>query len=266
MSCGLIPLITGATPVERLQSLRETVDGRIVFSTSFGIEAQALTHMIAEAGLDIEFLSTWFSGLGIIGGDPTTAIKFQVANCLLDVAVVDRAVSHVLTSMAAFGLLDGAAVIDRPRPAIDAEAGADAAEDIALAGAVLLKNERDALPLDRRDLRSLAVIGPTAKAPLLGGGGSARVLPFPGVRSPLDVLTERAGASALLCVTPCYLKPSQAGMMMHFRTIHDATSLPIILYDVPARTGCALDDVTGGQHSSRPYGTYARNAHLWDVA
>ncbi len=33
-------------------------------------------------------------------------------------------------------------------------------------------------------------------------------------------------------------------MMMHFRTIHDAVGLPIILYDVPARTGCALDDVT----------------------
>ena len=42
----------------------------------------------------------------------------------------------------------------------------------------------------------------------------------------------------------CYLKPSQAGMMVHFRTIHDAVGLPIILYDVPARTACALDDVT----------------------
>jgi len=55
---------------------------------------------------------------------------------------------------------------------------------------------------------------------------------------------ERAGAQALLCVTPPYLKPTQAGMMVHFRTIHDAVGLPIILYDVPSRTACALDDVT----------------------
>ena len=55
---------------------------------------------------------------------------------------------------------------------------------------------------------------------------------------------ERAGAQALLCVTPPYLKPTQAGMMVHFRTIHDAVGIPIILYDVPSRTACALDDVT----------------------
>ena len=33
-------------------------------------------------------------------------------------------------------------------------------------------------------------------------------------------------------------------MMVHFRTIHDAVGLPIILYDVPSRTACALDDLT----------------------
>ena len=55
---------------------------------------------------------------------------------------------------------------------------------------------------------------------------------------------ERAGASALLCVTPFYLKPSQAGMTMHFRAIHDAVGIPIILYDVPSRTAVALSDVT----------------------
>jgi 4-hydroxy-tetrahydrodipicolinate synthase len=55
---------------------------------------------------------------------------------------------------------------------------------------------------------------------------------------------QRAGADALLCVTPFYLKPSQAGMTMHFRTIHDAVGIPIILYDVPSRTAVALSDVT----------------------
>ena len=158
------------------------------------------TAAALTAGLDLEFLSTFFSGLGIIGGDPTTAIKFQLEHGLLDPGVVDRAVRHILTSMAAFHLLDGASptgapVVDHPRPPLDPAGDADIAEQIARAGAVLLKNDRDVLPLGPRDLRSLAVIGPTAKAPLLGGGGSAHVAPFPGVHSPLDALVARAGSS-----------------------------------------------------------------------
>ena len=43
------------SPTERLISLRRSVAGRLVFTTSFGAEDQVLTHLIAEAGLDIEF-------------------------------------------------------------------------------------------------------------------------------------------------------------------------------------------------------------------
>ena len=49
----LIASIAGSTPWDRLASLRSRVDGRIVFTTSFGIEDQALTHMIFDAALDI---------------------------------------------------------------------------------------------------------------------------------------------------------------------------------------------------------------------
>jgi phosphoadenosine phosphosulfate reductase len=52
-----IASITGTTPWERLASLRETVDGRIVFTTSFGIEDQALTHMIFDAALAIDVVT-----------------------------------------------------------------------------------------------------------------------------------------------------------------------------------------------------------------
>ena len=52
------------------------------------------------------------------------------------------------------------------------------------------------------------------------------------------------GASALLAVTPYYNRPPQAGVMAHLRTIADASDLPVMLYDIPARTGLALETET----------------------
>ena len=48
---------------------------------------------------------------------------------------------------------------------------------------------------------------------------------------------EKEGADAILSVVPYYNKPSQAGMIEHFSAIAEAVDLPIILYNIPSRTG-----------------------------
>ncbi|MBG9978299.1 4-hydroxy-tetrahydrodipicolinate synthase [Ruoffia tabacinasalis] len=56
----------------------------------------------------------------------------------------------------------------------------------------------------------------------------------------LSQQAEHVGADALLIVTPYYNKASYNGMLAHFRAIADSVNIPIILYDVPSRTGTSL--------------------------
>jgi beta-glucosidase len=151
------------------------------------------THSGAAAltnGLDLEMPGgTYFGKLGA-----------AIASGEVKEADVNQAVRRILVQMDRVGLLSPA---QKLRPTLDAAVDAKAARDIAIAGAVLLKNAGNVLPLGNADYQSLLVMGPTAKSLLVGGGGSAKVLPMH-TGSPFDALKRRAGATAMIAYVPGY--------------------------------------------------------------
>lgn len=76
----------------------------------------------------------------------------------------------------------------------------------------------------------------SGRAKIITGGGSNETAHA----MQLAQQSEKAGADGNLVVTPYYNKPTQAGILTHFRMIADATDLPVILYDIPGRTGVPI--------------------------
>ena len=105
----------------------------------------------------------------------------------------------------------------------------------------------------------IVALGTTAETPTLNDGEkeavARRIIDRAGGRIPVIVGAgsnntqhaaelarqyEALGADGLLVVTPYYNKANKSGMRAHFETVAAATALPIILYNVPGRTGCSI--------------------------
>src|SRR5476649_1742119 len=80
-------------------------------------------------------------------------------------------------------------------------------------------------------------------------GGQLQILAGCGGYNTKDVIRlgaelQKAGANGFLSVTPYYNKPTQEGLYQHFRALAESTPLPIVLYNVPGRTGVNLEVAT----------------------
>ena len=90
---------------------------------------------------------------------------------------------------------------------------------------------------EHRDCIKFAVKHVAGRVPVIAGAGSNDTK----YAVELSKEAEAAGADALLHVTPYYNKATQRGLIAHFTAIADAVNIPVILYNVPSRTGCGLE-------------------------
>ncbi len=88
--------------------------------------------------------------------------------------------------------------------------------------------------------RLFAAVRDAVDVPLVAGVGSNST------KETLDLVdaATAAGADGLLVVCPYYNRPSQAGLLAHYRTVAERTTLPVMVYDIPARTGRKIDTAT----------------------
>src|SRR5262249_33956011 len=92
------------------------------------------------------------------------------------------------------------------------------------------------LPQERQRVVELAVQVVGGRAPVIAGALA------PSTREAIDIgcAAARFGASALLVLPPYYIRPSNAGVVGHFREVAEPTGLPVIVYNNPPRTGMAI--------------------------
>lgn len=98
------------------------------------------------------------------------------------------------------------------------------------------------------DVLSRTVAAAAGRIPVIAGTGANSTTEA--IR--LTQCAADTGADAALLVTPYYNKPTQAGLIAHYRCIADAVDIPQILYNVPGRTACDLLPATACELASHP--------------
>lgn len=86
------------------------------------------------------------------------------------------------------------------------------------------------------------------RVPVVAGAGSNSTREAIG----LVQFAQEVGADAALVVTPYYNKPTQAGMIAHFTALHDASDIPIIIYNIPGRSVVDMTPETMGELAKLP--------------
>jgi 4-hydroxy-tetrahydrodipicolinate synthase len=102
---------------------------------------------------------------------------------------------------------------------------------------------------ERRRVVELVVEAANGQVPVMAGAGGYDT------REVVHAAREmhQAGANGLLSVTPYYNKPTPEGLFQHFSAVADATELPIVLYNVPGRTGCNMEAPTVARLATIPH-------------
>ena len=91
---------------------------------------------------------------------------------------------------------------------------------------------------DDERLSLFAAVCEAVTIPVIAGTGTNDTAPLGAPHPEAPAL----GAAGVLAVCPYYNRPSQAGIEAHMRAIAAATDLPVMIYDIPVRTGRKMDD------------------------
>jgi 4-hydroxy-tetrahydrodipicolinate synthase len=119
-------------------------------------------------------------------------------------------------------------------------------------GVVIAGTTGESPTLSERELEELALAGidHAARNKMLSIVGTGSNSTAHAVH--LQKLAKSAGADATLSVNPYYNKPTQDGLYRHFMTVADAAAIPVILYNIPGRTGVALTPATVERLAAHP--------------
>jgi 4-hydroxy-tetrahydrodipicolinate synthase len=101
---------------------------------------------------------------------------------------------------------------------------------------------------EHREVVQIVVETVAGRIPVVAGAGSNNTAESIG----LIQFAQEVGADAALVVTPYYNKPTQRGLLAHYKTLHDCCDLPIIIYNIPGRSIIDMTPQTMGELAKLP--------------